>query len=69
MITALDLATEETRCLLQSYMPPLRRMWDQADHSNYRVWTNNLKIFRCLRRKLARAEALIPKMADRRTPA
>jgi hypothetical protein len=60
LITALDCALKSVEVLIRSELPPggpRSRWWKPQDREDYRIWTNDLKVFRRLRRKLTRVEA------------
>ena len=52
LITALDQAIELNKMDVRSQFPPRRIDYDANDKENFSTWTQNVKMFRKLRRKL-----------------
>jgi|SRR5690348_3197010 len=56
LISALDEAVEANEILMRSNLPPKGCRLSKQDRENEAQWSENIKIYRKLRRKLARAE-------------
>jgi hypothetical protein len=72
LITALDCAIGCVEMVMCSELPPggpRSRYWKASDREQYRLWTNDLKVFRRLRRKRSRVEdAAAPRGAQGHAP-
>lgn len=69
LLEALETAAEDLRCEIDSFLPPQRRKWNEADRQKFARWSNSIRRFERLRKDFRRVQASAPsaKSADRKT--